>query len=434
VKPTADLARFAATLEAQTLPAAVVADVKRLLLDAIGSALIGWTSPQSHQLDDTARALFGDGDITVFAGAPMSAAGAALVNGYLTTARSFCDVHRPTLCHVTPVVVPAALAAAEEAGAGGPDLIAGLAAGMEALLRIGTALDYSEFRRRGWHTPGVAGPLGAALAASRVARLDAGQATDALGLAGSQAGGTFASFGSPAIKFHQARAAMAGLISARLAAAGFEGSPDILTAADGGLLGTFSNGGDPGAVTDGLGSKWHIDEIATRRWPAAAALQPVIESILDADLVPDDVVAVTVGLPSDGFRMHAGVGWESPFTATLSARWVTAVSVHDRAAWLPQFDTDRISDPRTGELASRVAITEEPHLEDGEAAVVVTTTTGEHRLTPVVRLPDWEATVAKARRAGHGVLSSGSVDALVESIGSLEAVGDVREMLTPLRR
>jgi 2-methylcitrate dehydratase PrpD len=433
VNRTAELARFAATLEAKTLPPAVVADVKRLLLDAVASALVGWTSPQSHQLDGTARALFGNGDVTVFAGTPMSAAGAALVNGYLTTARSFCDVHRQTLCHVTPVVVPAALAAAEEARASGPDLIAGLAAGMEALLRIGTALDYPEFRRRGWHTPGVAGPLGAALAAARVAGLDADRTTHAMGLAGSQAGGTFASFGSPAIKFHQARAAMAGLISARLAAAGFEGSPDILTADDGGLLGTFSNGGDPGALTDGLGSGWHIGEIATRRWPAAAALQPVIESILDADLEPDDVVAVTVGLPPDGFRMHAGVGWESPFTATLSARWVTAVSVHDREAWLPQFGADRISDERTGELANRVTVTEEPGLGDGEAAVAVTTTSGEHRLNPVIPNPDWEATVAKARRAADGVLPPGSVDTLVESIGSLEGVDDVSELLAPLR-
>jgi 2-methylcitrate dehydratase PrpD len=434
VNPTAELARFGATLDAGALPAGVVGSVKRLLMDAIGSALVGWTSPESAQIRETARAVFGEGDITVIAGDPLSPAGAALTNGYLTTARSFCDVHRPTLCHVTPVVVPAALAAAEGVGATGPDLIAGLAAGMEALLRIGTALDYPEFRRRGWHTPGVAGPLGAALAAARVAGMGADRAADALGLAGSQAGGTFASFGSPAIKFHQARAAMAGLVSARLADAGFRGAPDILTAEDGGLLHTFSNGGAPHALTDDLGTRWHIDEISTRRWPAAAALQPVIEAILDADLDPDGVVGVTVRLPADGFRMHAAVGWESPFTATLSARWVAAVALHDRAVWLAQFGADRISDERTGSLATRVTVTEDPGLADGDAEVVVTTTSGEHRLDSVASSPGWEETVEKARRAAEGVLPPDAVDTLVGSIGALEEATDARALLAPLRR
>ena len=41
---------------------------------------------------------------------------ATLLNGYLITAVTVCDVHRATLCHTTPEVVPPALAIAERDG------------------------------------------------------------------------------------------------------------------------------------------------------------------------------------------------------------------------------------------------------------------------------------------------------------------------------
>ena len=46
----------------------------------------------------------------------LSLAGATLLNGYLVTAVTMCDVHRPTLTHITPEVVPPALAIAERDG------------------------------------------------------------------------------------------------------------------------------------------------------------------------------------------------------------------------------------------------------------------------------------------------------------------------------
>ena len=49
----------------------------------------------------------------------MSLAGTTLLNGYLITAVTVCDVHRPTLYHTTPQVISPALAIAERDGASG---------------------------------------------------------------------------------------------------------------------------------------------------------------------------------------------------------------------------------------------------------------------------------------------------------------------------
>ncbi|TAM69122.1 MAG: MmgE/PrpD family protein, partial [Chloroflexota bacterium] len=112
--PTDALAAFVAGLTYDGIPAAVRERVKDLLLDAIASGLAGTSSDEVPQIERLAEALAGGvGASTVIAGQPRSAAGAALVNGYLITAATVCDVHRPTLCHVTPEVVPPALAVAE---------------------------------------------------------------------------------------------------------------------------------------------------------------------------------------------------------------------------------------------------------------------------------------------------------------------------------
>src|SRR5207245_1277784 len=73
------------------------------------------------------------------------------------------------------------------------------------------------FRAKGWHGPGVLGPFGAAAAVGRLRRFDTETMAKAFGLAGSQAAGTFAAWGTPTVKFHQCRGALSGLLAALLA-------------------------------------------------------------------------------------------------------------------------------------------------------------------------------------------------------------------------
>ena len=212
-------------------------------------------------------------------GEPLSLAGATLLNGYLVTAVTVCDVHRPTLCHTTPQVVPPALALAERNGADGRALISAIAAGLETTVRIGLGTRYPAFRARGWHSPGVIGPFGGAAAAGKLLGLDAQRQRHAFGLAGSQSAGTFAQWGTPTIKFHQSRGALSGLLAGLLAEQGFSASAEILAHQDGGIFNAYSDGGAPDAVTAGLGERWALEDIALRLWPAASSIQTVITSL-----------------------------------------------------------------------------------------------------------------------------------------------------------
>jgi len=269
-QPTRELAGFFADLRYDSLPAAVRERVTDIVLDTVASALAGRHGDETAQIEALADAIGGPKTSTVIAGPKQSLAGATLVNGYQVTAVTVCDIHRPTLCHVTPEVVPPALAVAEERGASGRDLLVAVATGLEAVVRAGAGMRYKSMRARGWHSPGVIGPFGGATAVASLLGLDAARFQNALSLAGTQSAGTFAHWGTPTIKFHQSRGAYSGLLAGLLAEQGFKAGPEIFTADHGGLFNLYSDGGDPAAAVAGLGEDWMLNTISLRLWPAAS--------------------------------------------------------------------------------------------------------------------------------------------------------------------
>jgi 2-methylcitrate dehydratase PrpD len=193
---TEELAGFAASLQFDNVPARVRDQCKNILLDTLACAVAGHRGEETQQVAALAEALAQSRESSVIAGDRPSLAGATVLNGYLVTAVTMCDVHRPTLTHVTPEVIPSALAIAERDGLSGRDLMIAIAAGCEVTTRVGMGLDYASFRAKGWHGPGVLGPFGAAAAVGRLRGFDTDTMARAFGLAGSQAAGTFAAWGN----------------------------------------------------------------------------------------------------------------------------------------------------------------------------------------------------------------------------------------------
>jgi len=444
-RPTSELARFVAGLSYEAIPERTRERIKDILLDALASAIAGRQGDESKQIRALAAALGASHEATVIGGEQLSIAGATLLNGYLITAVTVCDVHRPTLCHTTPEVVPPALALAERDGASGRALIAAVAAGLESMVRVGLGTRYPAFRAKGWHSPGVIGPFGGAAAAGKLLGLDAERQRNAFGLAGSQSAGTFAQWGTPTIKFHQSRGALSGLLAALLAKQGFPSSTEILTHEDGGLFNTYSDGGDPEAVTDGLGERWELEAIGLRLWPAASSLQTLITSLFTLmkshDLRAERIAAVRVGLSKTVYDMHGTLAWDGKFKALLSTPYVTAVVLHDRRCWLDQFEARRYRDPALGAFArEKVKVEIDPRVEGTGAAVEISTTDGKvhaDRRAAAKGDPSDPLTRAeiedKLRTAAAGFLADATVTRIIELVGNLEALADARELTRALR-
>ena len=117
------LAGFAASLQYDDLPGQVRDHCKNVLLDTLACAVAGHRGEETEQLAALASGLAQSNESSVIGGDRLSLAGATILNGYLVTAVTMCDIHRSTLTHVTPEVIPPALAIAERDGLSGRDLL-----------------------------------------------------------------------------------------------------------------------------------------------------------------------------------------------------------------------------------------------------------------------------------------------------------------------
>jgi 2-methylcitrate dehydratase PrpD len=309
---------------------------------------------------------------------------------------------------------------------------------------VGLGLHYPTFRARGWHSPGVIGPFGAAAAAGKLLGLDADRLCNAFGLAGAQAAGTFAAWGTPAVKFHQAHGALAGLMAALLAHESFSGAPEVLGAPDGGLLNTYSDGGRPDAMLADLGARWELEQISLRPWPVASSLQAEVTALLalaqEHDLRPEEITHVRIGLSPTVYQMHGSQPWDGRFRAMLSARYVAAVVLHDRRCWLEQFDPARLRDADVNTFATRkVEVVEDRDTPDTGALVEVTTTSGaQHVDRRAVPHGDAADPLSRAEieekfaAASADALSTDTVADIVQRLSRLEDVDHMSEVLSRL--
>jgi len=385
VSAESELVDFAEALTWSELPEEVRGAVTRLAGDAIANAVVGRGAADTTAIEAASRSLYGEGTSSIIAGTTTSLVGAAGINAFQTTAYTMCDVYRPGLCHVTPEVVPAALAMAERHDVDGPRFLAAVAAGLEATTRLCRAFNYPAFRARGWHSPGISGAMGASISAGLLAGLPSADLAGCLGLAGSQASGSFAAMGTMAVKFHQLRGAQAAVIASVHAQHALTGSKDILTANDGGLLRAFSDDPDPSQLTDELGTRWTLLDIALRPYPAASTLQSLINVLVDPaaldGLAITDVHAVRVELPEEAYRLGAEAGWENELRAMQSARYVAAGALLTRHCWIELFDEEQRSDNSLDTFArENVSVVRNMELRDGAVRVTLETTTGQRRL------------------------------------------------------
>lgn len=443
---TEELARFAATVKYDEIPERVREHCKNLLLDTLACALPGHQGEETHQVAALATALAQSKESSIIGGDRLSLAGATLLNGYLITAVTMCDVHRPTTSHITPEVMPPALAVAERDAMSGRDLLTALAVGCETTTRVGIGLDYQAFRARGFHGPGVIGPFGAAAAVGRLLGFNPDTMASAFGLAGSQAAGTFAAWGTPTVKFHQCRGALSGLMAALLAQQQFVATRQFLTAADGGLYNSYSNGGRPEAVIEGLGERWELEQIALRLWPSASTIQGLITALFDLvekyDIRLDQTRKLRASMSKVAFDMHGIFAkYKGKFQALLSSHYVAAVILKDNELTLAQFEPARYNDPQLMKFAAeQVEVIPDPTLVGTQALVEAETKDGKRfsvKCDNPLGSPENPLSRAqvegKFRTYAKALLSESRIEEVIGIVAQLEKLESTRRLMDILR-
>jgi 2-methylcitrate dehydratase PrpD len=264
-------------VDPDTLPAGVREKCSDLLVDVIGLCI------SVRQADYVVSALGGwdDGGSCTAIGHPqgMSSAGAAFVNGTAAHGEDFDDTFEGGPVHAGAVIVPAVLAACERHNPDGASALAGIAVGVEVLCRLSLVAP-KLIHRAGFHPTAVLGAMGAAAGVARALDLPPRGIVDALGVAGSMAGGIieYLAEGAWTKRMHPGWAAQSGLRAALLARAGFVGPRTVFEGTHGLFYG-FANTceGDYGALKQDFGTRWVTETLAFKPYPCGTMTQPYID-------------------------------------------------------------------------------------------------------------------------------------------------------------
>lgn len=278
---TQQLARFAAELKAEDIPAAVLRRTEDLFLDWAASALAGKGAAPVEMIERFACAMGpaeGKAEVLI-SRRHTSPLFAAMVNAAASHVVEQDDVHNGSVFHPATVVFPPALAVAQALGRSGRELLVACVAGYEVGIRVGEFLGRSHYRV--FHTTGTAGTLAAAAAAGRLLRLTPEQMLHAFGSAGTQSAGLweFLRDAAHSKQLHTAHASAAGLMAAYLANEGFTGARHILEGSQGLAAGTSSDA-DPARLVDGLGTRWTVAETSFKFHASCRHNHPAADALL----------------------------------------------------------------------------------------------------------------------------------------------------------
>lgn len=365
---TVQLARYAAALRYEDLPGEVVACAKDCIIDTVAAAVCGSALPWSRIVIDYAERTGPGGTSRILGrGSAVQAPAAALANGALAHAFELDSLTRPGAgAHPGATVLPPALAVAQQAGvdASGRDLIAAFVAGNEVMIRIGRATGHSN-EARGFHAPGTTGPFGAAVACGHLLGLDGRGMMNAIGIAGSLAGGLleFARGDGGMVKrLHLGRASEAGVLAASLAAAGFEGPRTVLEGRFG-FLRVFCTEFDEGELTRNLGHEYVTLSTVLKRYPVHATAHAAVKAVRDLQAAHrfsgDEVAAITVSGNRRMVERHAILEPADLMLAQYSIPFCVALALCREARDPESYDAGALADPQIRALSRRVRLVPE---------------------------------------------------------------------------
>lgn len=293
---TRSLAAFVADLKFEAIPEKALSVVRLGFTDSTGTMMAGSIEEAPKLLEKVLAPGAGNASLYL-AGPRVPAPDAALINATAAHALDFDDV--ALRGHPSTVLVPAILAEGESLGATGAQLATAYAAGYEVWAEL-AGRDPDQHHQKGWHPTGIFGPIGAVAACASLHGLDAERTAQALALAASHSAGLVANFGTMTKPYHAGRAAYAGVISARLAAAGFTASPDGLEHPLGFLAAVSPSGKADRDSPSKIGKEWQIlkQGLSIKQYPLCYCTHRAIDGMLDLlaahPLRADDVERIVV--------------------------------------------------------------------------------------------------------------------------------------------
>jgi aconitate decarboxylase len=350
---------------ADSLGETAIAKARQLVLDGIAVAVAGARIEEAPKiLADYLRGQGSKPECSALGfGFRLAAVPAALINATSMHVLDFEPMWTPATHALSPALA-AALALAASIGAGGREVLAAVVKGVEIQGWIRRACGHVESRDFKFHPPGMVGPIGAAVAASHLLKLDASALANAIGIATSRCGSLTSNTGTMTKSTHCGYAASLGLESALLASQGFTGDEQAFDSAAG-YAAIFLPPGFDRAMLMSFGPPFRLVDpgFTLKIFPCKFTTHYGITAALAArPRVPsaEAIRAVRMRAPvvPTGDRPHPRTGLEGKF----SVQYTLAAGLLDGAVTLSSFTDERLHRPDMQRFLGKIAVTMSPEI------------------------------------------------------------------------
>ena len=361
---SARLVEYLASLSEADLAPELMQSSTIALLDTVGCGLYGSQKKWGEIAKAFVLSEHSSGKATLYGcTSPIAPARAALANGTATHGFELDDIIQSTQGHPGAVVVPSALAVAEQLGASGPRLLLAMVVGYEMFARVGRAftVDYSH---RGFHVTGVNGSIAATVAAAVIMRLEVPQLLSAIGIACSSASGIKAFIqgtGGMVKRWHAGRAAEAGVVACELAQRGFTGPKEGIDGKFGLLQVIGGQAARPEFLDANLGSTFAIaNEMWVKVYPCCGMLHSTLHALENLKqqhrFSPAQVSEIRVHTCRRAVDQNGDPNPQETMAAQYSIPYSAGVAVAKDPRDLMAFDETNLQDPVVRGLMSRTKL------------------------------------------------------------------------------
>ena len=358
------LADFAANLRFEEIPADAVRFTQWLFLDWMASAIAGSNARSVNILQKFARQMGPrEGHCQIIGREETtSPLFAAFINGAASHVVEQDDLHNSSILHPATVVFPPIYAVAQSnPDISGKDFLTAAVVGYECGIRVGEFLGQSHYKV--FHMTATAGTVAAAMATARLLNLDTGKMLNALGSAGTQAGGLweFLKDAADSKQLHTAKACSDGLLAAYCSADGLTAASQILEGSQGMGAGMLSEG-DVSKITDKLGQRWAVQETSFKFHASCRHTHPAADALLEicnknqfhySEIKRIDAFVYQAASDVLGAVDVPGTIHQSKF----SMGFVLALIARYQSASVTDFTEEAIADPVNASLRSKVNMT-----------------------------------------------------------------------------
>jgi len=359
------LSDYFCNLNYDDLPAEVVQQAKKIILDAVGCQVACTQLENGQMILEFGRGEVGAPEASILgSNIKTSAMNAALINGALGHGDEI-DESLEDVGHTSAVIVSTALACGEKVGAGGKDMIAAVVSGYDMAGRLIDA--GAGARKLGIeYRMGLTGVFWGVAAATNILKLSPEKTMIAFGLASCQAMGYY-DFGSESK--HMAKSlimglgARGGVTAALLAKMGYDGPRSIFDEGRNLFKPFIGEAFDATELTKDLGKKFTIMDTCIKLYSAGHPIHAPVDGLLkimeQEHIGAEDIKSITVRQPYTEQKIV-----DNRDMLDINIQYCLAVAAFDRQLTWDQFTPQRVKDPKVAELKKRVTSVFDPQLDE----------------------------------------------------------------------